>query len=298
MGIKLPTALPSNCPGCGLLTQECIPFCSRCGYDVRHHSYVKKRGKCIYCGAIGLLSREHVFGRWLAETYSSAGLRHTVQRLSRSEVMEIFPKTPPKYHFRNIERKEGNYQLKVRNVCQSCNNGWMSKLHTEAKDLVKLLADGGWRQFNASELEILSRWALMVSINLECHAHILASIRPHLKDLMGGKMPMGWRVYIGQLPTNKHANYSHTRIIETGMHIEGDLYQKVKNTAFCIEKVIFNTISTTGGDIMLELFYRYSSTSLINPHPLTCIWNRESQAVHGGIAQVDDEIMDYFQSFR
>lgn len=306
MGARIPIKIPSTCPKCKQPTQELLPFCSRCSFDLRHHSYVARTGQCIYCNASSLvqngksannvpLTKEHAFGRWLAAKYPSVDPRPMVQRIQRPDVLETFAKSPPKMHFRDIERKEGNYQLKVRNVCEVCNNGWMSRLHIEAKGIVQELADGYWRKLTPNELEVLSRWAVMVSINLECHARQMTATKWQLVDLMQGKMPKGWRVYIGHLPSNKHANFNHTRVVGADVRIEDD-HLKITNTAFCIEHVIFNTVSANGGDILLESA-KYFAVSLQQPNPLTCVWSRHTQELPETIAKVDDTIFRFIFSF-
>jgi hypothetical protein len=73
---------------------------------------------CAFCGFYGKLTGEHLFGDWLTRIgLSSERAPHFAGPLNRS------PRnlgTPP------------SFSMKVRNVCGTCNNGWMSRLETVA----------------------------------------------------------------------------------------------------------------------------------------------------------------------
>jgi hypothetical protein len=289
--LKIPVKIPKLCPQCQMATAEIIPFCSRCGYDIRHHSFNRDRGKCIYCANIGKLTKEHVFGEWLSQHYPSE-LKPVVQRLRRPETLELFTDKDPSLHVRFLKpRMEANYQSKVKNVCASCNNGWMSQIQTKAMPLVKQLADGNSQKLTLEESKTLSLWAVMVSINLECHAHMPHTLQYQMDALKEATMPAGWRVYAGLLPSNENANYSYTAIAHTSVRLSDDVYQVVKFSTFCIERVLFQTISTNGGNNLLHIA-KYSVPSLQKPHPLSCIWSSDLNQSLEEIVRVAPSVID------
>lgn len=74
---------------------------------------------CAFCGAVGPLTREHVFGQWV----SKIGLDLTPTRHYAGPLNSLprhMGKQPP-------------YRQTVKSFCASCNNGWMSNLETAAK---------------------------------------------------------------------------------------------------------------------------------------------------------------------
>jgi hypothetical protein len=73
---------------------------------------------CIFCGAEGRLTGEHVFGDWLSRIgLVSEPVGHAAGPLNRN--LRDLGVTPP-------------FQRTVRDVCAQCNNGWLSRLETIA----------------------------------------------------------------------------------------------------------------------------------------------------------------------
>jgi len=69
---------------------------------------------CVFCGLAGPRTREHVFGQWV----SSIGL-------------DLSPVEHHAGRLNGVPRDMGSqppYRLTVKDVCASCNNGWMSRL--------------------------------------------------------------------------------------------------------------------------------------------------------------------------
>ncbi|TFB83601.1 hypothetical protein E3O44_17145 [Cryobacterium algoricola] len=99
---------------------------------------------CVFCGSTGTLTREHVFGDWL----SKIGLEDVpVQSVAGS--------------LNQIGKRMGEsrpFQTKVKNVCGTCNNGWMSRLETVAQRVLTPLALGQPGLIEVADQAPLAMW--------------------------------------------------------------------------------------------------------------------------------------------
>ena len=83
---------------------------------------------CAFCGSMGPLTREHVFGQWVGKIGLDAEpVPHAAGPLNR-------------LHKQMGVRRP--YQQTVKNFCASCNNGWMSQLETVAQRVLTPLILG------------------------------------------------------------------------------------------------------------------------------------------------------------
>ncbi len=241
---------PAICPRCRAATERLKPFCPRCALDLRHGTPKRvTTGKCRYCNFTGELSAEHIFGHWLQERYphQPGEKRHELARPEEYKFWEFSP-----FH-RNTEKWHGGaYTEVVHNVCAPCNNGWMSVLQDQAKPIVSRLADGYWPSLTNEETQVLSRWTAMVAINLETKARILTTHEHQLEKLKSGEMPPGFRVTIGRMVSASHRGYSFVRQLVFPVGMLEDDHLTVQSAFFCIENVVFHTMSSFG-DCTLNL---------------------------------------------
>ena len=114
---------------------------------------------CLACGLTSSpASREHVFSDWLLREFDpeiSMALYRRYGDGSREQT--------------RVEIRLGSFTLK--SVCESCNNGWMSRLESAANPLILGLIRGG-RELNGlseEERRILARWAGKTAI-IESHS--------------------------------------------------------------------------------------------------------------------------------
>ncbi|WP_442542587.1 hypothetical protein ACSBOX_11590 [Arthrobacter sp. KN11-1C] len=74
--------------------------------------------RCAFCGSAGPLTREHVLGNWLSKIgLESAPVENVAGPLNR--IGKSLGVAPP-------------FQMTVKNVCKTCNNGWMEGLEQVA----------------------------------------------------------------------------------------------------------------------------------------------------------------------
>jgi len=105
---------------------------------------------CIFCRCSlnsSNRAREHVFPRWLLDEWDLYS--NLVMPTHFSETQAVLS-----------TRSHILGQFLAGSICGACNNGWMSRLEVEAKDLILELASGKRRILDLSDSEatILARW--------------------------------------------------------------------------------------------------------------------------------------------
>lgn len=101
---------------------------------------------CLFCGVIGPLNEEHIYGDWLRNLgFAGEGVREIV----------------PGDGSQPIIQRGGPFSKKLKIVCYPCNNQWMSGMETAAKPLLTAMfnaRDSSVRLNQAAQLT-LARWA-------------------------------------------------------------------------------------------------------------------------------------------
>ena len=110
---------------------------------------------CIFCGAHGKLTREHVFPRWLEALFPDLGdvdyVRRTVTHTSDDR----------------HERPGRPFDLVARNVCSSCNSGWMSELESAAQSILTPMLRDEARVLSAVEQHTVATWAVKTMLTVQ-----------------------------------------------------------------------------------------------------------------------------------
>lgn len=105
---------------------------------------------CIFCGASGALTREHVWPAWL----STLGLPNDPVRMETGPLNRL-PDTrgplPP-------------LNMTVKSVCAQCNNGWMSELEKSVQPILASMILGRQTLIEPTTQPILAEWAFKTSI--------------------------------------------------------------------------------------------------------------------------------------
>lgn len=101
---------------------------------------------CLFCGASGPLTDEHVYGKWLRKLgYTGEGVR------------EIVPGNGSK----PIIQRGGPFSKTLKIVCRKCNNEWMSGMETDAEPLLTTMFNARGTSIRLDEPAqlTLARWA-------------------------------------------------------------------------------------------------------------------------------------------
>ena len=109
---------------------------------------------CVFCGGTGKMSAEHVFPQW-----------------SREYLREVEGKGT---HTRKILHGDGRISARshkadpatatVKTVCASCNNGWMSRLESEAMPFLLSMIKGHRRTYYDAGKALIARWTLKTAL--------------------------------------------------------------------------------------------------------------------------------------
>lgn len=111
----------------------------------------KPPGACIFCGG-GSLSREHIWPQWASDLLPDA----SASNLSRWSKPVTWSGPPLRENDRN--RQGGIKGHRIRVVCRSCNNGWMSQLEQQVRPTLTTLIAGGEAELCLDVQRALAEW--------------------------------------------------------------------------------------------------------------------------------------------
>ena len=102
---------------------------------------------CIFCGKTRKRSREHVFPRWLVPLFPDLDDAEYLRRLIRQDTDE--------------ERRHpsGPFDLVVTDICEVCNNGWMSRLEQDVQPILTPMLLDVPRTLSAPDQQTVATWA-------------------------------------------------------------------------------------------------------------------------------------------
>lgn len=99
---------------------------------------------CVFCGASGQLTREHVLGDWLSRT--GLDLSPVTTRVGPlNQIGRSFGTTPP-------------FRQTVKDVCSGCNGGWLSRLEDVARRVLTPLLRGKPGTITHPDCRTLAAW--------------------------------------------------------------------------------------------------------------------------------------------
>lgn len=105
-----------------------------------------------------------------------------------------------------MDRRGPPATQKIRRVCASCNNGWMSNLQRAAKPILVPLIEGNWHLLAEASCEILAAWVAMTTAVLEFADEttiaVTAEDRRYLRRET--RLPPRWAVWVGRYEGQKH----------------------------------------------------------------------------------------------
>jgi hypothetical protein len=110
---------------------------------------------CVLCGFNGKRSREHVFPQWLRALFPDLGDADYIRRLVTHATDE------------QHERPGKPFDVVVRDVCATCNNGWMSGLETRAQVILTPMVSDQPRVLTAPEQFTVATWATKTMLTMQ-----------------------------------------------------------------------------------------------------------------------------------
>ncbi|MGB3539120.1 MAG: hypothetical protein WBA42_13245 [Mesorhizobium sp.] len=158
---------------------------------------------CIFCGASGHLTNEHVIPVWLQQ-YVGGGGKGKFRGVHMNAVgMSL------------SERTASSNSHTLGTVCAACNNGWMSRLESAFRSLLpRLQASMSPSQFSKVERRTIALWIVKTGIV----AHFSSNYRPILPPWIpqslsrGATVPAGIKVFGGYVNSEKTIRWVQSNI--------------------------------------------------------------------------------------
>lgn len=132
---------------------------------------------CIFCSAVGPLTREHVLAVWTAEVL------HTAE-----------PDDPPpewRSHYTaggvvDRDRQHGTSRpgVVVRAVCESCNSGWMAGLEARVQPLLEPMIRGHRTALDPVQQVEVATWASKTVAAMEFHERTTVIMRAEDREVI------------------------------------------------------------------------------------------------------------------
>jgi hypothetical protein len=124
----------------------------------------KPAGKCVFCGETGV-TKSHIWPDWL-DAYLPPRAENYLQTVG--EVNTFLPTMRRPAIERRVGRGDARAK-KPRNVCRSCNGGWMSQIESNAKEaLIPLLQGLPFANDAAAHRFMLNAWGQRAIASLLC----------------------------------------------------------------------------------------------------------------------------------
>lgn len=125
--------------------------------------------QCVGCGiplTNDVITREHILPRWLADEIQLPGVSYKHYRHDEDTVQD------------ELVRIHGLGSLAIKNVCASCNNGWMASLEDRARPTLLGLMNmkTALLQMTPEERATVAAWAIKT-------AFMIASAQPDISRL-------------------------------------------------------------------------------------------------------------------
>lgn len=102
---------------------------------------------CVFCGKVGVkLTKEHVYPRWLSRLIESRAIGPIVYSTTSRKAI----------------RTTKGFDLTLRDVCESCNSGWLHDLERSFRAVMSdpILGDEQIRAFPQSVQLVIATWAV------------------------------------------------------------------------------------------------------------------------------------------
>jgi hypothetical protein len=148
---------------------------------------------CLFCQQSGLLEKEHAYPDWVLNLLPGEKVGTSYYVSSKLPNM-----------VRTWVTKE-HTGVTVKAVCQTCNQGWMSRLEERAKTVLSpLLLGKGGRDLTGQDAALIVAWALKTSVVFDAASHRQHSMaftpanRRHLMETLQPDPSLHASVFLAQ----------------------------------------------------------------------------------------------------
>jgi hypothetical protein len=157
---------------------------------------------CTFCGKFGVKADEHFFPLW-----------------SR-QALPIPPKVRA-HHFKDglLHKIRGGAPgtEKLRDVCQTCNGGWMNQLQTAARPFLEPCLIGSRPAINTAAA--LVQWCVMTGMCIDAYKGN-TSVVPRADRTsfsIDQRIPLGWHIFVGSHDWEAQRGWFHTSATHQGV---------------------------------------------------------------------------------
>ena len=147
----------------------------------------------MFCGG-GNLSKEHIWPEWASPLLPSFPVNQHVEHTITSEDKGRVTSS------RTREKTGNAWTKKIRVVCETCNNGWMSRLEVAAKPILTSLIAGAPCTVTAPDAQTLSKWIAMKIMVAE-HNHredAVSTGQQRMEFRTNLAIPEDFRIWVGR----------------------------------------------------------------------------------------------------
>ena len=136
-------------------------------------SSLKPPKLCAFCGKPGKMTKQHIWPNWLKRIRTPVATSHT-QVMGEFLTFSPGSRRPP-YRAQTHQGHAGS--RKIKNVCQTCNNGWMSRIEEAAKDAALPLILDQECSLTPNHQRELARWFTLMTMMSEFTDPMTAALR-------------------------------------------------------------------------------------------------------------------------
>lgn len=230
---------------------------------------MKAQRTCIFCGNKGSISKEHFWPDWLGQYFTKSPNDGNISELHAAKGLQ-----PKKLQFRK-GRQGSVLTKKIRVVCKSCNNGWMSALEEKAKPILVAGICGHSLELSQSQLAELAHWACVKAIVGE-HSEGEMALTPSEDRYLvftQSKIPDYFRIYIGlhssitQVAYLRHSTTVSRTMSGPNPPLPSGISRNIQSITFLVGPVFFHVLSARVNDFDWDKVITYSQVERIWPHP-------------------------------
>ncbi len=156
----------------------------------------KPRGKCVFCGKPGELTKSHVWPEWTGAIFPATATHH---EQVIGEFATFVSKVGGPSHFR--KRKEGHVGTrKPRNTCRKCNGGWMRQIEEATMPFMPSLLLGKPYLLDTICQRLLASFLCLVSMRVEFGSRGMRAIPAADRHWLMNHFepPDEWRIWIAR----------------------------------------------------------------------------------------------------
>lgn len=219
-------------------------------------------GKCIFCGG-GNLSKEHFWPEWASALLPNYPINQHVEKVfTFTEVTKLTK--PPEAR----SRPGHMWTKKIRAVCVSCNNGWMSELENAVRPILTPLIATVPHTLTVDSMHVLAKWiALKIMVgehNNPKDAVTPAEVRAKFKSTL--EIPPDFKIWIAKCGMGgwQTAYVRHTFTLSlTPDFLPQHRFKNTQSVTFGIGDLLIHVEHTTVKDLGFNL--RFEPTGVVIP---------------------------------